>query len=228
MNESADAGYTRRRPEVAVDRTSPQGRGGRRSAVGQALSRPRVGLVGRRVELAPLDGRHVEPVRQLLEQAELADRWPVTHLELEPDRFEDTLWHLADHNYVVLRRGTQDVIGVVHGIDADRSNRTVGFGIAISPDLWRHGWPLEAALLFLGMLFDAWGYRIVYFHTPAQVYESMAGVLDRWLRLEVRYRSHVMLGGQPQNWYILSLTAEDWRARFGGVGLRSPAGSGSS
>jgi RimJ/RimL family protein N-acetyltransferase len=167
-------------------------------------------MVSRRVFLEPLGSWHINDLYALVTDERTAAFWPLNGKVPDPERFEQYLWAKSGLQYVICRRDSGSVIGLIQAIDRDARNGIVGIGLFLSPDLWRSGWPLEGIVLFLDLLFEGLGCRKVYFEMSASTACSLGGALDTWLAREVTLRDHIRQGDGYVDDHIYALFREQW------------------
>jgi RimJ/RimL family protein N-acetyltransferase len=175
-------------------------------------------LTSRRVRLEPLAPRHLDEVHTFVNRPAMIGHWPVEGRDVPRERLAEVLWQLSPLQYAVLRKDQGAVIGLVQGLDVDQRSRTIGLGLAMDPQLWHRGWPLEAVILFLDLLFDVMGYRKVYVQMSASTARRIGSAAGEWLTREVTFEQHKPMPGAPngsavhEDWHVFSLFRERWDA----------------
>ena len=167
-------------------------------------------LESKRVILEPLAPWHLDSLHEIVNSDELLDQWPLFGKVVSRPDLEEFLWSLAQLQFAILRRDNRNVIGLIQGLDDDKRSRTIGLGAAIDPALWRHGWPFEAVVLFLGILFDVRGYRKVYISCSDTTVSTIGAAIDKWLMPEALYRKHHRTATRLEDWHIYSLHRDRW------------------
>lgn len=137
-----------------------------RPAPGELLGIP---LSGRRVALQRLRPQHMAPLYSIATSPELRDGWPLMGESIAFADFSDFLWSMGRLQFAIIRRDKDEPIGVIQAIDEDPRSGTTDVAIALTADLWRAAWPLEAPVLFADFLFRGLGYRKLYISIPESV-----------------------------------------------------------
>lgn len=153
----------------------------------------------------------MEQLLSLLREEAMLGRWPPVGTDLTIENIESRLWNAGELQYAVLKRTSPELIGLVnaHGIDA--RNGTAALGFVLHPRAWSSGWPFEAVVLFLDLLFEWHGFRKVYCEMSGATLVSFRGAVGRWLRHEVTFRSQASDGtGGYDDWHVLSLSRDGW------------------
>ena len=176
----------------------------------QLHDRPTAPLTGRWVELEPLRSGHLGELYDLIGAESMMGRWPRSEIGLSRTSFESGLWHLGNVNYVAIARSTGRIVGLVQGINEDRENGTVGLSVVLEPDLWRQGWPFEAVVLMLDLLFEWFGYRKVYCQFADSTRHGLFGAMGKWLNHEATLERHQRRGEQWEDWHIYSIFRRQW------------------
>lgn len=169
-----------------------------------------VPLVGRWVRLEPLRSTHVGDIHGIVSHGLMTDEWPQRELNMNPSQFERSLWTLCELNYVVVRLGTDETIGFLQGINSDPVNGTIGLGIALRPEVWRQGWPWEAVVIFIHVLFEVHGFRKIYCQMSERTRTKVGSAIHRWLHHEATYRRHERRGNEYDDWHIYALYRTQW------------------
>jgi hypothetical protein len=180
----------------------------------QEFAPPALPLLSRNVALAPLTTAHIVALRTVFASEMMAGRWPVSRLDPEGDDFEQQLWSVAGWQFAVCHRVTGDVIGLVQGVGADHHSQTIGVGFAIDPRYWRTGWPLEAIVLFIDVLFRTLNMRKVYFQVAESTVRHLGNGFTRFVHQEGRYVRHRRRGARYEDWYVFALFRNEWDPRI--------------
>ena len=180
----------------------------------QAKDRRRLPLVSRRVALEPLAMRHIDGIRSILAKEAMEDRWPVTQLDVQSPDLDRRLWAFGGLQYAVVRRDTSATVGLVQGVFGEPRGGTIGVGVVIDPAHWRAGWPFEAIVVFIDLLFATFGYRKIYLQVAESTLTHMGPFLDRFLVKEATYRAHRRSPDGYEDWHVYALFASKWDHRF--------------
>lgn len=148
---------------------------------------------GRRVRLERLSRRHIPAIHAIATAADVVDGWPLHGQKLDPPQLEAYLWRQSQLQYAIVRKDTDETIGLVQAVQDDPRSGLADVAITVAPELWRAGWPLEGAVLLADHMFDALGYRKLYFSMPASVRARLGGGLDTLLHLELTLTRHLRL-----------------------------------
>lgn len=179
-----------------------------------AADAPSVAMVSRRVALEPLAARHIADLHRLATDDRAAELWPLLGTVPDVERFERDLWRKSDLQYVICRRDTGSVVGLVQALSRDARSRTVGLGLLLAPDHWRSGWPLEGIVLFLDLLFEGLGYRKVYVEMATPTVRLLGAATHTWLTPEVVLRRHTSRGDEQVDHHIFAIFRERWDPSF--------------
>jgi RimJ/RimL family protein N-acetyltransferase len=142
----------------------------------------------------------------LLGREEMRGKWPT----LYPHDVGNTIWRRSRLQYAVLSRSTSDLIGLVQGLDEDSYNGIVGVGVAMHPAVWGKGWPIEAVVLFVNLLFEVHGYRKLYCEMSDPTRRLLGSAMSRWMRPVARFAEHERVDDGYVDWHIYSLHRRDW------------------
>jgi Acetyltransferase (GNAT) domain len=165
---------------------------------------------GRRTRLERLQPRHLQPLFEALTAAGAADRWPLAGAAVPHDRFGEHLWAMGPIAFAVVRRDTSATVGLVQAVDPDLRSGTTDVGVAIVPEMWRAGWPLEGVVLFVDYLIRGVGFRKLYFSMPGGLAAQRGHLLRRWLTLECTLRDQIAVGDGYDDLVIFGLHRDSW------------------
>jgi hypothetical protein len=176
---------------------------------------------GRRVRLERLSRRHIPAIHAIATADDVVDGWPLHGQVLEPPQFEGYLWRQSQLQFAVVRRDSDETVGLVQAVQEDRRSGLADVAITVAPALWRAGWPLEGAVLLADHMFDQLGYRKLYFSMPASIRARVGGGLDTLLRLECTLTRHLRHGDGYEDLHIFALPRDQrdnpaWRLLQGG------------
>lgn len=135
-----------------------------------------VGLVGRRVRLERLRAPHVQALYEMAQ----SPGWTLAGAGLEADEFVAQLWSASPVQFSIVRRDTDEVIGLTRGLRWDQRSRTIEVVLGLAPAYWKQVWPLEGAVIFCDYLFRGLGMRKLYF----ELRPSSMAALGSWLQRE--------------------------------------------
>lgn len=178
---------------------------------------------GRWVRLEPLTSENVAQALQLVNAAALAHHWPRNQLASEGALLgEEDLWRVGDLSYVARSRAGHPV-GLLQGINEDLVNQTIGLSVVIDDSYWKRGWPLEAVVIMLDLLFHWHNYRKVYFQFADSTQRGAALSLAGWWNHEAQFDHHQRTSDGWESWHIFSLFRRQWeetRAKLHPLGSR--------
>jgi hypothetical protein len=160
---------------------------------------------GRRVHLERLSRLHIPAIHAIATADDVIDGWPLHGQRLDPPQLEGYLWRQAQLQYAVVRNDTDETIGLVQAVEDDRRSGLADVAITVAPQIWRAGWPLEGAVLLADHMFDALGYRKLYFSMPAYVRARIGAGLESLLELEAVLTRHLRRGDGHEDLYIFAL-----------------------
>jgi RimJ/RimL family protein N-acetyltransferase len=172
----------------------------------QVLDRPvDRGLVGRRVRLERLSRRHIPAIHAVVTADDAVDDWPLCGQKLAPPQLEAYLWRQSQLQFAVVRRDTDDTIGLVQAVEEDRRNGMADLAVVVAPELWRAGWPLEGAILLANHMFDVLGFRKLYFSMHASTRGRLGGGLEAMFALECTFTRHLRRGDSYEDLHVFAL-----------------------
>lgn len=189
-----------------------------------------VPLSGVRTRLAPMTDAHVEDLHAIATSGPAIGEWPCLGKNLSVVEFYRELWAAGSMHFAIERTDSDAVIGLVHAVEPNFRNLTVGIGMMLAPDLWRSGWPLEAVVTYVDYLFVGWRFRKLYFRVSGSGVERIGSAIGLVLERECVQRDHFVLAqGATDDLYTLALQREVWernevRLMFG----RRPASPGAT
>jgi hypothetical protein len=138
-------------------------------------------------------------------------RWPPMGSDLTIDNIEARMWNVGELQYAVLRTTSSELVGLVNAHGIDERNGTAALGFMIHPRVWLSGWPFEAVVLFLNLLFEWHGFRKIYCEMSGSTLAAFGGAVGRWLQLEATFHSQIDdRADDHDDWHVLSLVRDDW------------------
>lgn len=177
------------------------------AAVRRALGVP---LSGRRVALERLQPHHLPALYEIATASDTAEDWPLCGQPVPAADFEAFLWALSRTQFAVVRRDTGQAIGLVQAVGEDLRNRTADLAVVVSPRMWRAGWPLEAAVLFVDYLFNGLGFRKLYLSMTESTLRRLGRPLHTDMTLECTYTRHVRQGDHYEDLSVFALHRDRW------------------
>jgi RimJ/RimL family protein N-acetyltransferase len=184
-------------------------------------------LQGRRVMLRPIAVTDHAWLYGLSTHEQVGFRWRYRGATPSPDVFVRTLWEQILAQFVVARRSTNEVVGLVAAYAADLHDRHVQVAAILDPRVHTRGWPLEAMVLFVNYLFTNWDFRKVYAEAVEFNYRQFASGAGRLFSVEAQLRGHHYWNGAFWDQVIGSCTREEWeqsRTRLLRFAIGSSAG----
>lgn len=126
-----------------------------------------------------------------------------------PDEFGRFLWNGVLTQYIIEQKDKRVFAGLVTAYNADYRNGHVYLAIMTPIALDNMGWPLEAALLLVEMLFRRFPFRKIYFDALEFNYARFRSGQDRLFHLEGVRREHYYFDGKYWDAYTLAIYRED-------------------
>lgn len=167
-------------------------------------------LSGRRVSLDPLRHEHMRRIHRIANAETVIDGWPLFGDAQSAQELEISLWRTSTLQFAIRTLDSGEVIGLVQGHDEEPIGKTVGLGLLVTEDLWRAGWPLEAAVIFIELAFFGLGYRKVYLTTSGSLQARLGGYLNRWIVLEGTQCEHLKRATGYEDVHILAVHRDTW------------------
>lgn len=146
-----------------------------------------VPLTGRRVRLDRLRLEHVPDLHRMAQ----SPGWPLAGGNLDDDAFVEHLWDASPLQFTMLRRDTDEVVGLVRGLRWDQRNETIEVVFGVAPEYWRAGWPFEGLVIFGEYLFHGLGMRKLYFELRGATLAKVRPTVERGLVRECVHRNHL-------------------------------------
>jgi RimJ/RimL family protein N-acetyltransferase len=165
--------------------------------------------VGRWVFIRHVEARDLNWAYDLLICSEASATWRFRSRALSPLEFHKQFWLTADV-HLILMTSTAMPVGILQAYDYDVAGRTASVAMAMSPEVWNAGWPMEGVVLSIDFLFSSMGLRKIYFHIPAFNLGHVKS-LSGWLLMEEAVlRDHDYHNRAHHALHILSLSSSDW------------------
>ena len=164
---------------------------------------------GRRVVLRPVLSRDFEPLYLLATTGENGLRWRFRGATPSPDQFGRQLWDTVLAQFVVQRRDTGELLGLVGLYNANLSARQCYAFALAAPTVVGTGRVLEGLILLLEIGFATWDFRKVYFEVPEFNLEQFRSA-RRYLTEEGRLKEHDYMLGRYWDLVFLSVSKERW------------------
>lgn len=181
----------------------------------------RTALVGRRVALRPVRPADYE----MLYRAELSEalgrRWRHRGTTPSPERFVQTLWDGVLAQFVVVRKSTNEPIGLVGAYDLDWRDATCSVAVTAFPGEIGNGWAIEGAELFFDHLFAAFPLRKLYAESVEGNYQAFSAGAGLVFHEEGRLRDHDYYDGKYWDKIILAVYRDEWQSRYERIRARS-------
>ena len=171
---------------------------------------------GRLIRLVILEPRHYDALYTISTSAETGFRWRHRGTTPSPERFVQSLWDGVLAQFVVERRDTGAVVGLVVAYDANPRHRYVSLALAATAEEIGHGRMMEAGALFVNWLFTMWDYHKIYAESIEFNYQSFASGAGKLFQIEGRLKEHEFYGGRRWDLLQLAIYRRDW--------MRTPQG----
>jgi hypothetical protein len=138
--------------------------------------------------------------------------WPLLGREVPLASFEDFIWAGSELLFVVaLDDGAP--VGILQGYGADLHSKVISISFMLSDRVRLSGWPIEALVMFIEVLFSVHGYRKIYLRVPNPASGIPTSSLQRFCRKEATLTAHVPLAeGGLADLDIWSLQSATWES----------------
>jgi hypothetical protein len=128
---------------------------------------------------------------------------------LNPETLGSFLWSGVLTQFLVVRPDARQRIGLVAAYNAEFRHGRVSLAIWTAPPFRGRGWPMEATLLMLRILFDQFPFRKVYFESIQPAVETFGSALNRFLTVEGVLKEYMFVDGRYVDQTIASIRRED-------------------
>lgn len=137
-------------------------------------------------------------------------RWRFRGATPSPSEFEQALWEGVLAQYIIESSQDSRLLGLVVAYGADTRNGHARIAIALEPNSWSKGWPLEGLILFVDFIFRHWNVRKLYAEVAGFNLERVASGLGRIFREEGCLRDHEWHDGRYWDVHLLAVWRDDW------------------
>ena len=171
---------------------------------------PNLNIRTRRVRLETVLPAHVDFVRSLLLDPEIAGRHRFGHLTPTPSDLDRAIWDRASLQYVVVRNRDDRPVGLQQLTDLSLLHGTARIVTIMHPTVHHSPWLLEGSALFIKQVFDRLPIRKLYGEVIEFNYQQFSSGADRLFEIEGRLKDHEWHHGRLWDAYIIALTREMW------------------
>jgi len=174
---------------------------------------PTAELVGRRVVLRLVDPSDYPWLRALMGDPAVLVRFRDRGVTVRPEQFVDQLWAGVVAQFVVCRTDGQP-LGLVAAFAADHRNRHAHVAVLFDPAATSGaGWRLEAVALFVGYLFDVFGFAKLYGEIVEFNWAAWQSGAGRFFEVEGCLRGHEYHAGRWWDTYVVAVYPEAFAAQ---------------
>ena len=167
-------------------------------------------LDGRRVKLRPVTPDDYRFLYEISTSTDNLVRWRYRGSTPAPEAFAQSLWQGVQAQFVIVRAGTSEPLGLIISYNADLRNQTVFMAIIIAPGLEGQGWVLDATALFLVYLFRTWPIRKVYYEMLEFNFARISSGAGRHFTVEGCLIDHEYHDGRLWNFYTLAVYRQQY------------------
>jgi hypothetical protein len=173
-------------------------------------------LTGRRTRLVPPSRRFVDTLYELAASNQIPWGWggPET-----PRRFEESLWDGVLVQFAVEDLASGESLGLLRADGANVFHKYAYLSMILLPEYRLRVWPLEAAVLFANYLFRKYDIEHLYAESSEANFDQFRSGAGRMFEIEGRLRERVVVNGERQDLYILTIS-RDWALTEGTVLLQ--------
>jgi len=168
-------------------------------------------LVGRRVQIRPMDVSDLDWLYGISSAPGVGERWRLGGASLSPDAFTQFVQD-SWVNFIIERRSPIERIGMAQVFGADPVNGIAHVSLIFAPEAQRLGWPLEGLLLAVRYAFAEGGFRKLYFEVPGFNLDAVGAGAGRLTVEEARLKDHVYYDGEYHDLHVFALSAVRWEA----------------
>lgn len=165
-------------------------------------------FVARHVRLRPPDPEFIDVLYELAMTRQVPWTWRTA--QQTPDSFGESLWRDVLVQHAIEDRRTGQAVGLVTAYDANLFHGYAYASLVLLPDFRFRVWPLEGALLFANYLFVHYGLRHLYAKSAEESFLQFRSGAGTLYEVEGCLRGHLMVDGQPQDQYLLSISRQRW------------------
>ena len=172
-----------------------------------------VHLVGRRVRLRPILQRDYEMLLQIELSEQLGPYWRLRGRTRAPDSYSQNLWGGVLAQFIVIRRDTEQALGMVTVYNADVMDGHASFSAAKFLRADRSTLILQGSILMLDYSFAYFPLRKIYLEVNEYNLSQFSSGVGRILKPEGVLRAHSFAAGRYWDKHIFAIYRDDWSQR---------------
>lgn len=162
-------------------------------------------LAGRRTRLVPPSPRFIDQLYLLAASGRIPWAWGGAET---PQNFQDSLWQGVLVQFAIEDSRTGGPAGLLRADSANLFHKYAYVSMILVPEYRLRAWPLEAAALFGNYLFRRYDLEHLYAETSEAYLDQFRSGIGRLFDVEGRLRNRLVVNGQRQDMYILSISRE--------------------
>jgi len=152
---------------------------------------------------------------ELTTGSSVAHRWRLRGSSISPSGFDQFLWHDVQIQMIGEALSSGERAGLFQMFGHDPMSGFAHLSAIVPPHLMRRGWPFEALLLFVDLVFRSWDVRKLYLESPEFVAVDYAAGAGELLHEEGRLKAHYYWDDQFWDQRIFAIYRDTWRASRG-------------
>jgi RimJ/RimL family protein N-acetyltransferase len=172
-----------------------------------------VHLGGRRVRLRPILQRDYEMLLQIELSEQLGPYWRLRGRTPAPDSYSQTLWGGVLAQFLVVRRDTEQVLGMVTVYNADVMDGHASFSAAKFLRADRSTLILQGSILMLDYAFAHFPLRKIYLEVNEYNLPQFSSGIGRILKPEGILHAHTFSAGRYWDKHIFAIYRDEWNQR---------------
>jgi RimJ/RimL family protein N-acetyltransferase len=151
-------------------------------------------------------------INHMYELAVIGDiPWIWTGGQETPESFQRSFYHDVVAQFAIFDRRTGEAAGLISATDGNPIHGFAFMNLLLLPTHQKRVWPLEAAVLFTNYLFVKHNLRRLYGRSTGENFEQFSSGVDRYFEIEGCLKGHLILNGEEQDVYLLTLTRDRWK-----------------
>jgi RimJ/RimL family protein N-acetyltransferase len=186
--------------------TDPATSTGTRPAATAAGATP---LTSRHVRLRPPTLRFIDTLYELASVGEIPWLW--RGRRETPEGFRESVYADVLVQFAIEDRRSGDAVGLISAYDPNPHHGFAYVTLVLLPGYRFRVWPLEATILFSNYLFVRFNLRHLYGRSTEENFSQFRSGAGRYFEIEGCLRGHLIVNGEPQDLYLLTVTRERWR-----------------
>jgi RimJ/RimL family protein N-acetyltransferase len=171
---------------------------------GRTTLKDLIPLQGRRTRLVPPSPALWDRLYLLASTDEV--QWP--WLTRTPRDFEESLWRGVISQFAIAHHRTGEQAGLVRADNAHLLHGYAFVSIYLLPEFQMRGWPMEGLVLFVNFLFRKFGLQNLYAEVTEDYLTQYGSGIGTSFEVEACFKNRLLVNGERQNQYILTLDRE--------------------